>query len=77
MEPVGGTDGKAESYALCNEINQKFVDVVRGSGGNNSKRHLLISGYNTAIDRTCDDMFKMPSDPANRMAVSVHYYSPA
>ena len=75
--PWGGTDGKAESYALCNEINQKFVDVVRGSGGNNSKRHLLISGYNTAIDRTCDDMFKMPSDPANRMAVSVHYYSPA
>ncbi|MBP0962516.1 MAG: cellulase family glycosylhydrolase, partial [Oscillospiraceae bacterium] len=65
------------SYALVNEINQKFVDVVRKSGGNNAERHLLISGYNTGIDVTCDPLFKMPSDPANRMAVSVHYYSPS
>ena len=75
--PWGGTEGKAESYALCNQINQAFVDVVRASGGNNPKRHLLISGYNTGIDRTCDALFKMPEDPANRMAISVHYYSPA
>ena len=75
--PWGGTEGKAESYALCNEINQKFVDVIRSSGGNNPKRHLLISGYNTGIDRTCDPLFKMPQDPADRMAISVHYYSPA
>ncbi len=73
----GGDSGKAESYALANEINQKFVDVVRKSGGNNDKRHLLISGYNTGIDVTCDPLFKMPSDPANRCAVSVHYYSPS
>jgi endoglucanase len=75
--PWGGTEGKAESYGLVNEINQKFVDVVRKSGGNNPERHLLISGYNTGFDRTCDPLFKMPSDPAGRMAVSVHYYSPA
>ena len=31
----GGTEGKTESYALANEINQAFVDVVRSSGGNN------------------------------------------
>lgn len=75
--PWGSTDGKAESYGLVNEINQKFVDVIRASGGNNPERHLLISGYNTGFDRTCDPLFKMPSDPANRMAVSVHYYTPA
>lgn len=75
--PWGDGTGKAESYALCNEINQVFVDTIRSSGGNNPKRHLLISGYNTGIDRTCDDLFKMPNDPVNRMAVSVHYYSPA
>ena len=75
--PWGGTEGKAEAYQLCNEINQAFVDTVRKSGGNNPKRHLLISGYNTGIDRTCDPLFKMPSDPGNRMAISVHYYSPA
>ena len=73
----GGTNGKDESYALVNEINQQFVDVVRNSGGNNPQRHLLISGYNTDITLTCDSMFKMPSDPAGRCAVSVHYYTPA
>ena len=62
------TDGKAESYALVNEINQKFVDIVRASGGNNAKRHLLISGYGTDIDLTCDPLFQMPQDPANHCA---------
>ncbi len=73
----GGTEGKAESYSLVNEVNQTFVDIVRSSGGNNEKRHLLISGYNTDIELTCDSLFEMPSDPANRCAVSVHYYTPA
>lgn len=76
--PWSGTQaGKERSFAYCNEVNQKFVDIVRASGGNNAKRHLLISGYNTALDHTCDSLFKMPNDPAGRCAVSVHYYSPA
>ena len=73
----GGTEGKPEAYALLNEINQKFVDIVRASGGNNALRHLLIAGYATDIELTCDELFKMPNDPANRMAVSVHYYTPS
>ena len=73
----GNETQKKESYALANEINQKFVDVIRKSGGNNPERHLLISGYNTGFDRTCDPLFVMPNDPKNRCAVSVHYYTPA
>lgn len=75
----GGGEGaeKEQVYALANEINQKFVDIVRASGGNNEKRHLLIAGYNTDIDLTCDELYKMPSDPAGRCAVSVHYYNPS
>lgn len=72
-----GNNGKAESYALVNEVNQQFVSTVRASGGNNTYRHLLISGYNTGIDVTCDPMFEIPYDPVNRLAVSVHYYTPA
>lgn len=76
--PWGGSEAeKQASYALANEINQKFVDVIRSSVGNNPQRHLLISGYNTDFGRTCDPLFKMPDDPANRMAISVHYYTPA
>lgn len=71
------TDGKADSYGLLNEINQKFVDIVRNSGGNNEGRHLLIAGYNTDVTLTCDSEFKMPNDPAGRCAVSVHYYTPS
>lgn len=73
----GGTTGKDVSYGYVNAINQEFVDIVRSSGGNNEKRHLLISGYNTDITLTCDSLFKMPEDPAGRCAVSVHYYTPA
>lgn len=73
----GSSDGKAESFGLLNEINQTFVDIVRDSGGNNEERHLLIAGYNTDVDLTCDPMFEMPDDPADRCAVSVHYYTPS
>ena len=76
--PWGGSKKQKEvSYALANEVNQVFVDVIRNSGGQNPWRHLLIAGYNTDIARTCDELFKMPEDPANRMAVSVHYYTPS
>lgn len=73
----GNEDQKKESFALANKVNQAFVDTIRSGGGNNPERHLLISGYNTAVDHTCDPLFKMPEDPANRMAVSVHYYTPS
>ena len=72
----GGTNGKSEAYGLLNDINQIFVDLVRASGKNNSTRHLLIAGYATDIDLTCDSAFKMPNDPKGRCAVSVHYYTP-
>ncbi len=73
-----GFDGVAENaaYGLLNEFNQAFVDLVRSSGGNNGNRHLLIAGYWTDIARTCSGSFKMPSDPAGRCIVSVHYYTP-
>lgn len=76
--PWGGSmEDKKVSYALVNEVNQEFVDTIRAGGGNNPQRHLLISGYNTGIDRSCDPLFKMPDDPAGRMALSVHYYTPS
>jgi len=71
-----GTTGKERAFGLLNAINQEFTTLVRNSGGNNTNRHLLIAGYDTNIDRTSDPAFKMPTDPENRRAVSVHYYDP-
>ncbi|ADL52801.1 cellulase family glycosylhydrolase [Clostridium cellulovorans] len=73
----GGTTGKDKAYGIANNINQAFVDLIRSSKGNNPKRHLLIAGYATDIPLTCDPLYKMPTDPANRCAVSVHYYTPS
>lgn len=67
---------KADAYNLINKINQDFVDIIRATGGNNAKRHLLIAGYYTDIERTCDSLYKMPDDKAERCILSVHYYTP-
>ncbi|MCH5324176.1 MAG: cellulase family glycosylhydrolase [Eubacterium sp.] len=73
----GSRAKKPDAYALLNEINQKFVDIVRASGGNNAERHLLIAGYGTDATLTCDELFEVPNDPMNRCAVSIHYYTPS
>lgn len=66
-----------ECYETANLINQTFVDTIRSTGGNNTERFLLIAGYNTDIDCTCDDRFIMPADSAaDKLLISVHYYTP-
>ncbi len=66
-----------EYYALTNQINQAFVDTVRMTGGNNAERFLLVAGFNTNIDQTCDERFQMPVDSAkDKLLLSVHYYDP-
>ena len=66
-----------ERYELANNVNQAFVDTVRATGGNNAERFLLIPGYGTNIEQTCDMRFKMPTDSASdKLLISVHCYSP-
>ena len=71
-----------EAYANINAYNQIFVDTVRETGGNNTKRWLLMPGWNTNIDYTCSDYgFTIPQDTkcdaeGKRLMISVHYYDP-
>lgn len=67
----------SRQYEILNAMNQLFVDIVRGTGGNNAGRHLLIPGYNTDIAKTCDRRYQMPDDPAGHCILSIHYYSPS
>lgn len=77
MNEVGFDDlPKKKGYELLNKINQLFVDIVRDSGGNNKERHLLIAGYWTDTEMTCSRYYELPDDPAERLIVSVHYYTP-
>ena len=75
--PNNSESAKKEAFDYLNNLNQFFVDLVRKSGGNNATRYLLIAGYATDIDLTCDDDFRMPKDPVNHQIVSVHYYNPS
>lgn len=70
---------KDECYALTNQLNQKFVDIIRSTGGSyNNDRFLLCAGYNTNIADTCDDRYVMPTDKVDgKLIVSVHYYDPS
>ena len=66
-----------ECYETANMINSEFVKLIRSQGGNNADRFLLIAGYNTDIEKTCDERFKMPEDTADsKLLLSVHYYTP-
>jgi endoglucanase len=63
-------------FPIINDLNQEFVKVVRASGGNNGKRHLIVPGYNTHIDHTVAG-FKLPTDTVpNRLILAVHFYDP-
>lgn len=66
----------AEYVAVQNGFNQQFVSAVRGTGGNNAVRHLIVQGYNTNIDHTLN-FAVMPSDTAtSRLMMEVHFYDP-
>lgn len=75
-----GTLTKEECYQVVKDLNQRFVNIVRSSGGNNENRFLLIPGFNTNIHDTCSSDFSMPEDPwnpnVNKLFVSIHYYDP-
>lgn len=77
---VTGSKGvltKDECYDKLYEINTEFVKTIRGLGGKNADRFLLIAGYNTDIVNTCDERYRMPDDSAeNKLLLSVHYYTP-
>jgi len=76
FSPTGGTLTEDERYALITELSQVFIDLVRSTGGNNPDRFLLMKGFNTDVVMTLDDRFVMPEDPANKLLLSVHYYTP-
>lgn len=69
-----------EKFALTNKVNQRFVDLIRSTGGNNAYRHLLVPCPATNIGKACDERFIMPKDTeengVSKLSLSVHYYTP-
>jgi endoglucanase len=69
-------DNNKYDYSTLFEFSQGFVNTVRNSGGNNKKRLLIISGPNSDKDLICSEEFKLPNDPFNKLAISIHYDKP-
>lgn len=68
-----------QENAVIMELNQIFVDTVRGTGSNNAQRYLMVPGKYNFIDSVCNEKnkFSLPNDSVeNRLIVSVHDYSP-
>lgn len=62
-----------EQLELVNALNQAFVRAVRGSGGENASRWLLIAPYCNLMDET---VLKALAIPDRRCMVAVHCYEP-
>lgn len=71
----------SENLAVQNAYNQTFVDIVRSTGGNNLKRHLIVQTYVCNPEfGLYDNDFIVPMDIDGNgndyMSVEFHYYVP-
>ena len=72
----------ANAYANIVELNQAFVDAVRGTGNDaNDDRVLVVPGYNTDVNMTVagfnEGVFYLPTDTStDRLSLAMHYYDP-
>ena len=71
------TDAEGVASIECIvKLNQVFVDTVRKGGGYNETRDLMVPSNAASADNALNAAFTVPDDPANRIMVSVHAYSP-
>ena len=73
--PKEWTGGDDESRAVVQEYAKAFYDTVRKSGGNNEKRHLMLTGYAASSSQSCLKEVWLPEND-DKVIVSVHAYLP-
>ena len=65
------------SYDAANNLNQDFVDVVRGTRGKNAYRNLIVTTYSASTWEATLSNFRMPTDITDgHLMVQVHSYKP-
>lgn len=72
-----GHGSEKKAFETLARVNQLFIDTVRNSGGNNGRRLLIVTGYQTNIDKTTSADYILPKDKVpHKLLLSVHYYTP-
>lgn len=71
-----GTSSDAEQYALLNELNTVFHQIVRGSGGRNSTRLLVLPTLHTNGDQGRLDALAATFDNLHdpNLVATIHFY---
>jgi endoglucanase len=75
---LGASDewtGNDEAREVINHLNATFIETIRGLGGNNAKRHLMIPGYAASSWDVNLKAIEVPEDD-DKIIVSVHAYIP-
>lgn len=65
-----------EGINCINNLNQKAVDTIRAGGAANEKRLIMVPSVAAAPWSAVAKEFRLPDDPAKRLAVSTHAYAP-
>ncbi len=67
-----------KDYAILNEYNQLIVDTIRSTGGNNSKRFIVVEGLIGGAETITNNLFKLPKDKTkDRLIPAYHEYTMA
>ncbi len=71
---------KDEAYDVVNRYNKLFVDTVRGTGGNNAFRNLVVQTYSGGETGRTLNAFVLPEDCSEsaegHLIAQVHNYDP-
>lgn len=76
FECMNDSESSNFDYITTLTFSQSFIDIIRNSGGYNGNRLLIIPGIKKDFDLSCAKTYKIPIDPANKYAISIHYYIP-
>lgn len=64
------------SIEVVNQLNQTVVNTVRAAGGYNADRFIIVSPYVANAGAAVLSSFRLPDDPAGKLIVSIHAYTP-
>ena len=67
--------GNKEGHDVVNQMNAAFVETIRGLGGNNEKRHLMLPTYAANSGSSAINDFVLPEGD-DKLIVSIHAYLP-
>lgn len=73
--PEEWTGGTLEGREVLNGYHKASVDAIRATGGNNERRHIMVSTYAASTVPDAMDALVIPNDDPN-IFISLHSYFP-